>query len=206
MPDKILHQRHPDKPNILSTRKGNEEAAIHDPSLSATSEYNRKSKKDESRKITRPPRQTHKSMHPFCTPDRSEPTYLPPHNLRLPPSTKPAIPCQRGSATKMQYVEPFVIPKPFLTPSLMESMTCNTNSYAALETSECLQGGRRKRKEVFPPEFCIWLGIVVNMGVHNSPAVGDYWRPDGLNPTHPISKYIDQTRFEEIMRCLFSSA
>ena len=76
--------RHPNEPNTLPTRKGNEEAAIHDPPLSATSEYNRKSKKGESRKITRPPdKPTNRCTR---TSDRSGPAYLPPHNLRLPPA------------------------------------------------------------------------------------------------------------------------
>ena len=39
-----------------------------------------------------------------------------------------------------------------------------------------------------------------NMGVHNSPATRDYWKHDGLNPTHPICDYMSQTRFEQIKR------
>ena len=57
----------------------------------------------------------------------------------------------------------------------MESMTCNTNTYAALKTSEYLQEGGRKWKEVSTLELGIWFGIVVYMGVHNSPTVQDYW-------------------------------
>ena len=41
-------------------------------------------------------------------------------------------------------VEPFDIRSYILTPSLMDSMTCNTNAYAALKTSEDLQEGDRK--------------------------------------------------------------
>ena len=82
----------------------------------------------------------------------------------------------------------------------MESMTYNTDAYAALKTSERLQGGGRKWKAVSTPELSIWLGIVVYMGVHSSPAVRDYWRHDGLNPAHPISEHMGQTRFEEIKR------
>ena len=82
----------------------------------------------------------------------------------------------------------------------MESMTYNTNAYAALKTSECLQGGGRKWKAVSTLELSIWLGIVVYMGVHNPPAVRDYWRHDGLNLAHPISKHMGQTQFEEAKR------
>ena len=82
----------------------------------------------------------------------------------------------------------------------MESMICNTNAYASLKTSEHLQGGGRKWKEFSTPELSIWLRIVVYLGVHNSPAVQDYWRHDGLNPAHPISEHMGQTRFEEMKR------
>jgi len=53
-------------------------------------------------------------------------------------------------------VEPFNILKLFLTPSLMESMTCNTNAYAALKTREQLQGGGGERKGVSSLELGIW--------------------------------------------------
>ena len=43
------------------------------------------------------------------------------------------------------------------------------------------------------------------MGVHNSPAVRDNWRHDGLNPAHPISEHMGQTRFEEIKRYFHAS-
>ena len=42
------------------------------------------------------------------------------------------------------------------------------------------------------------VGIVVYMRVHNSPAVRDYWRHDGLYLAHPISEYIVQTRFKGV--------
>ena len=41
---------------------------------------------------------------------------------------------------------------------------------------------------------------MVYIGVHNSPAVRDYWRHDGLNPARPISEHMGQARFEEIKR------
>jgi hypothetical protein len=82
----------------------------------------------------------------------------------------------------------------------MESMTRNSNAYAALKTSGDPQEGGRKWKEISTPELSIWLGIVVYMGVHNSPAVQDYWRHDGLNPAHPISEHMGQSRFEEMKR------
>ena len=79
-------------------------------------------------------------------------------------------------------------------------MTCNTNTYAALKTSERPQGGVRKLKTVFTLELGIWLGIVVYMGVHKSPAVRGDWRYDGLNLAYLISEHMSQTRFEEIKK------
>ena len=131
-----------------------------------------------------------------CTSDRPGPTYLPSHHPTCHPheayNTLPA------RLRHQKAVEPFDILKLFLTPSLMESMTCNTNAYAALKTSECLQEGGRKWKGVSTLELAIWFGIVVYMGVRNSPAVRDYWLHDGLNPAHPISENMSQTRFKEI--------
>ena len=51
-----------------------------------------------------------------------------------------------------------------------------------------------------PDGLAAWIGIVVYMGVHNSPTTRDYWKHDGLNPIHPICDYMSQTRFEEIKR------
>ena len=52
-------------------------------------------------------------------------------------------------------VEPFDILKLFL----IESMTCNTNAYAALKTSERLKGGGRKWKEVSTRSCVLGWGL-----------------------------------------------
>jgi len=77
-------------------------------------------------------------------------------------------------------------------------MAAHSNAYAAVKASERQVEGGRRWKEVSVSELGVWLGIVLYMGVHSSPAVRDYWRHNGLNPTHPISKYMDQIRFKEI--------
>ena len=55
-------------------------------------------------------------------------------------------------------VESFGTLELLLTPFLMESMTCNTNTYAALKTSERLQEGGRKWKEVSTLELGMIFG------------------------------------------------
>ena len=141
MLDRILRQRHPRKLNTLPTRYGNEEAAIHDPPLSATSEYNRKSKK---KRIT--------NNH-SPTPTYSQIDAPVPQIVQDPPTFCPIIPAYyqheayNTLPAKLRHqnaVEPFDIRSYILTPSLMDSMTCNTNAYAVLKTSEDLQEGGRK--------------------------------------------------------------
>ena len=203
MPEWILRLIHPNESNTLPTRKGNEEAAIHNPPLSATSKYNRESRK---RRITN-------NHSPTLTdPQIDAPV---PQIVQGPPTVRPIIPSFHphdayntlpGRLPYQNAVEPFDILKLFLTPSLMESMTRNSNAYAAPKTSEDPQEGVRKWKEFSTPELSIWLEIVVYMGVHNSPAVQDYWRHDGLNPAHPISEHMGQARSEGIKRCLLPSA
>jgi hypothetical protein len=61
-------------------------------------------------------------------------------------------------------------------------------------------------EELTLDELRIWLGIVIYMGVHSSPAVADYWVNDNLSPVHPIKSYMSQTRFEQIKRYLHISA
>ena len=69
-------------------------------------------------------------------------------------------------------------------------MTTNTNSYAAIkraekEPSEDPATGSAW-KEVTPDELAAWIGIVVHMGVHSSPATRDYWKHDGLTATGEV--------------------
>ena len=77
-------------------------------------------------------------------------------------------------------------------------MAAHSNVYAAAKASERQIESGRKWKEVSVSELGVWLGIVLDMGVHSSPAVRDYWRHNGMHPTHPICKYMGQTQFEEI--------
>ena len=119
-------------------------------------------KKGKSRKIIR---LSDKPTNRYTrTSDRSGPTYIPPHNpyLIIPDyHTHEAYNTLPARLRHQNAVEPFDILKLFLTPSIMKSMTCNTNAYAALKITERLQGGGRKWMAVSTPELSIWLGTVV---------------------------------------------
>jgi Transposase IS4 len=38
------------------------------------------------------------------------------------------------------------------------------------------------------------------MGLFLAPALEDYWRHDGLHPTHPIAEFMSLNRFQQIKR------
>jgi hypothetical protein len=125
-----------------------------------------------------------------------------PQIFQDPPTFHPIIPryhphtAYNTLPSKIHYqhtVEPFEILSLFLTPSLLEDMAAHSNAYAAAKASERQLEGGRKWKKVSTSELGVWLGIVLYMGVHSSPAVRDYWRHNGLNPTHPICEYMGQT-------------
>ena len=42
------------------------------------------------------------------------------------------------------------------------------------------------------------MGIVVYMGIDQSPAITDDWSRDTLNALHPTMDYMSQNRFEQI--------
>jgi hypothetical protein len=78
-------------------------------------------------------------------------------------------------------VEPVDILNFFLTKSLLETMSANTNAYATGKIAEGDKEGGRTWKEVTAAEL--------------------YWaHRNGLNPKHPTSHYMSQTRFEQVKR------
>ena len=89
--------------------------------------------------------------------------------------------------------------KLFLAPSLTEPMTCNTNTYAAPKISGRLQrGGRSGRK------FLLWSWVFGwDRSLHGSTQLSGSPRllaTYGLNPAHPVSENMGQTRFKKIKR------
>jgi len=82
-------------------------------------------------------------------------------------------------------------------------MSSNTNLYAQIKRSEALPGvGGRDWHDVTPSELWIWIGIIIYMGLFSgkSMAAREFWLHIQHHPTHDISKFISQTRFEQIKR------
>jgi hypothetical protein len=94
-------------------------------------------------------------------------------------------------------VEPIHIFNLFLTNSLLDTMSTNTNAYAEQKIKELGKAGAREWVEVTPKEIGAWIGIVLYMGctVHKPvPIIGSTMAstPPTQSPTichkHALSK------------------
>jgi hypothetical protein len=103
---------------------------------------------------------------------------------------------------RLKEVKPEAVFRLFLTNSLLETITKHTDEYAATKRGEDPPAGGRAWWDVTSEEVGVWIGIVLYMGVHQSPAIADYWKHDDQNPLHPIRTHMSQTRFEQIKRYL----
>ena len=98
----------------------------------------------------------------------------------------------------LEAIEPADNFRLFFTQSLVNGLVANTNTYA---TENQAGGAGRSWKAVTRQDINRWSGIII-MGVHNPPAMAEYWRKDSLNRTHPTCEYMSQTQFEQIRRYL----
>ncbi|KEY73909.1 hypothetical protein S7711_10200, partial [Stachybotrys chartarum IBT 7711] len=51
------------------------------------------------------------------------------------------------------------------------------------------------------PEIYIWIALLIYMGIHPQDCFRDYWKtptPEAYHPTHPISKLMPSSRFEQL--------
>jgi hypothetical protein len=103
---------------------------------------------------------------------------------------------------RLKEVKPEAVFRRFLTNSLLKTIAKHTNEYAATNRDEDPPAGDRAWWDVTSEEFGVWIGIFLYMGVHQSPAIADYWKHDDQNPLHPIRTHMSRTRFEQIKRYL----
>lgn len=101
------------------------------------------------------------------------------------------------NVAQADFIEPSTIVNLFFTDSLMQEMTTNTNLYA---TGKGAGVDGREWKPVVVAEIKCWIGILIYMGVTRMPAIEDYWKHDGLYPTHHIRDFMSCTRFQQIRR------
>jgi hypothetical protein len=64
--------------------------------------------------------------------------------------------------------------RPQRSNSLFETITKHTNEYAATKRGGEPPAGARAWVDVTSEEVGVWIGIVMFMGAHHSPAIADY--------------------------------
>lgn len=105
------------------------------------------------------------------------------------------------SITSSDIIEPNDIIKLFLTDELISIMTHNTNLYVEAKSAG-VAPGMRDWQPVAQEELRIWIGMIIYMGIFSgkSSSIREFWVKDGLHPAHDTSRFMSQTRFEQIKR------
>ena len=186
------------QPNLSYKPPSSEDNLKSQSNSSRASNSVQKSSRPAKRQITK--YHSHSPVEPQIAPSQAQESSFHPIVPKAPPHH--ACDILRPSIRYLNAIEPKNILDLFLTTSLLETVTTNTNSYAAIKWAEKESSEDRALKEVTPGELATWVKIVVCIGVHNSPAIRDCWKHDGLNPIHPICDYMSQRRFEQI-NCYF---
>ena len=109
------------------------------------------------------------------------------------------------SLLNYKHVSPASIFRFILSDSLLSTICKKTNSYAQ-EKRDTTEMKGRSWSSIMVSDLKIWLGIVIYMGIFSAPALEDYWKHDGLHPTHPITGYMSLNKFQQIKRYLHIAA
>jgi len=80
----------------------------------------------------------------------------------------------------------------------LEVLAQNTNRYAL--SKDALDSHKRRWYDTSASELRVFLGLVLYMGVWQSPQYTDYWAKTYKWPQHGIGKYMSKFRFEQIKR------
>jgi hypothetical protein len=94
----------------------------------------------------------------------------------------------------------------FLTDDLWQTITTNTNRYAAFQHRTNPKERQRSWKNMILDELRVFVGVLIYMGMHKEPQIEDYWNTNiQLGPLHTIPSHISLYRFEQIKRFLHIS-
>jgi len=140
-----------------------------------------------------------KNKSPFELSDLPTLPYFDP--IRHPVPLYHAINTLPSSITSCDIIEPNDIMKLFLTDELISIMTHHTNLYAEAKAAGVAQGTRDWRP-IVPGELRVWIGMIIYMGIFSgkSSSIREFWVKDGLHPAHDTSRFMSETRFEQIKR------
>ncbi|QSS59577.1 hypothetical protein I7I51_09013, partial [Histoplasma capsulatum] len=94
----------------------------------------------------------------------------------------------------------------YISESDIQNIACSTNAYAEIQISRNSAINPREWQPTTSTEIKVFLGQIIYMGVHKSPAIGDYWnRNDVQGPVHSSRLHMGQKQFEQIKRYIHIS-
>jgi hypothetical protein len=92
-------------------------------------------------------------------------------------------------------------PFDYFTLFLFNTITTNTNQYAATQRLHITEDRARKWDTVIVDELYVLIGAVIYMGMHDEPNPAMYWTTDKTKgPLHTLSHHISLRRYEQIKR------
>lgn len=119
---------------------------------------------------------------------------------------EPTIPVEAGDAEgaeaeRRHRVTPGSFFKLFFTPEVFAELAENTNNYADMKRANLPSPTRSRRwRKTSAGELMIFIGLFIYMGAHKAMRVPLYWNKNGEFPTHEISHFMSQYRFEQLKR------
>jgi hypothetical protein len=79
----------------------------------------------------------------------------------------------------------------FFTPTLFDTITTNTNRYAAMQRIYLREEGMREWTDLLVEELYVFIRAIIYMGIHEEPDTSMYWNSDfNKGPLHSILCYI----------------
>ena len=85
----------------------------------------------------------------------------------------------------------------FFTHELFETITTNTNRYAAIQRIRAGEEGIREWANLLVDELYVFIGAIIYMGIHEEPDASMYWNTDfNKGPLHTIPSHISLHRYQ----------
>jgi hypothetical protein len=89
----------------------------------------------------------------------------------------------------------------FFTPTLFDTITTNTNRYAAMQRIYLREEGMREWTDLLVEELYVFIRAIIYMGIHEEPDTSMYWNSDfNKGPLHSIPCHISLRRYQQIKR------
>ncbi|GJJ71558.1 V-type H+-transporting ATPase 16kDa proteolipid subunit [Entomortierella parvispora] len=128
-------------------------------------------------------------------------------NIKLPdpPEFEPLVQNIQPGYVNLDPVFQGTVPPPialfrfFFTDFMLDTIVRNTNLYAENKRTEAGATGRAW-KSMTRNELVTWIAITIYIGLHKMPSLVQLWNTERVAPTHYISMYMNQVRYEQIKR------